>query len=629
MKGKIMNIRDINNIRRLSLIVLIASSLVAAERKVSGSSSHHPPTAPARAQQAPTEQNFREFSIVIDKPAAEYTVEVGGTINPENLEIIIENLGDSPVVNPRLTVNGLYDWFDTKSIVAEVTRDCQTDEEKALALWWWVLYKRFQLSPQDRSALHPVRGMNGYGYGNCGFTSSWLNGLWNAAGLKARVQELWGHTVSEVFYNDAWHMLDGNVKVFYLDQDNRTIANLATLERNRRLIERTIHSHDPWFRQPDAPSHNQELVRYYISSKDNYEEHSYDSEIAQDYTMAIRLKPGEKLIRWWRPALGKFEGRNRRAEAPEHYANGQLVWEPDLQRIDLRPYLSVPHYGNIATRAEDGRSPAIHVADLQDSLYTRPAVFSLPISSPYPIVGGRFSCTIVKEGETGLASIFFGRPGWDDGGLHTFRWGKGTKQVEIDLDPSLMKTGVVHSYSLGFALRGDAESKPPTQAGLEGFRSVTDLQVSPHSLPALSLGKNTIRFRRDAPGAGKVRITHRWKEIHDRHAPSSVKSPESPADGGETASLTPVLKWTPAVDADAADKVVDYQVMVSLDPDCRWPLSPTLYQNVGAEKTEWQAPAGFLNPATTYYWKVRARDSRGDIGEWSRVFRFRTASDAQ
>ena len=84
-----------------------------------------------------------------------------------------------------------------------------------------------------------------------------------------------------------------------------------------------------------------------------------------------------------------------------------------------------------------------------------------------------------------------------------------------------------------------------------------------------------------------------------------------------------------ATDPDPGDKVADYQVMVSLRPDCRWPLSPILWQNVGSEKTEWQLPSSFLNPGTTYYWKVRARDNRGDVGEWSRVFQFKTPGDAK
>lgn len=604
------------NIRYLALIALIACLLAAPVRSVNGLS--------AINDKQEEEGKAREFSIVIDKPEAEYTVETGGTMDPENLEITIENLSDGPVVNPRLTVNGLYDWYDAQSLAAEITRDCRTDEVKALAIWWWMLYRTFQRSPHDDSALHPVRAMNGYGYGICGHNSAWMKSLWSAAGLKARVQELWGHTVSEAYYNGGWHMLDSNVKVFYLDRDNRSIASLATIERDKWLIERTIHPQDPWFRSPDPPERIAQFVRYLTSYKDNFEEHGYDSEIAKDYSMAMTLKPGEKLVRWWNPALGKFEGRDRRAEVPEMYANGQLIWEPDLKRVDLKPYIHV--IDNVTTRGQDGRSPAIHIAELQDDLHTRPSRFTLPIHSPYPIVGGRFWCTLIKEGASDLdqAAIFFGEPGWESGNLYTFRWGKGSKKVEMDLDSNILRGGATHSYSIGFNMRGNAASDLSTQAGVDHFRLVTDLQVSPHSLPALALGKNIVRFRHQSPGNVKVRITHRWREVNGQRPPGKVEEAIVPVDAAE--SLTPTLKWRPAMDPDAGDKVIDYQVMVSLRPDCRWPLSPTLHQNVGSEKTEWKTPTTFLNPGTTYYWKVRARDNHGNIGPWSRVFHFRTTN---
>jgi hypothetical protein len=85
------------------------------------------------------------------------------------------------------------------------------------------------------------------------------------------------------------------------------------------------------------------------------------------------------------------------------------------------------------------------------------------------------------------------------------------------------------------------------------------------------------------------------------------------------------LSWEPATDPDQGDRVADYQVMVSLRPDCRWPLSPSLFRNVGSADCEWRVPPSFLNPATTYYWKVRARDSRGAIGPWGPVFSFTTS----
>lgn len=586
------------------------------------------------ATTAAGQEGAKEFSIVVDRPENEYTINVGGTMDPENLEITIENLGDTPVVNPRITVNGLYDWYDAKSLAAEITRGCSTDEEKALAIWWWIRYRTYQRSPHDDdSALHPVRALNGYGYGICGHVAAWMKCLWTAAGVPGRVQELAGHTVSEAYYNGAWHELDGNVKVFYLDRDNRTIASLATLEDDGWLIERAIHPREmePWFIGPDTPERNKEFLDFITTYKDNYEEHSYDAEIAKDYNMAMTLKPGEKLVRWWTPKLGKFEGREARAEMPQIYANGQLIWEPDLARVDLRPYLWLPEhpFPKVATRAQDGQSPAIHVADRQNSLYPNPSRFAIPIASPYPIVGGRFTCTLVKEGSSSLdtASISFGEPGWDAGDLYEYRWGIGPQKVGLDLDAKLLRSHSTYAYSVGFHISANAENKPATQTGLEAFRSETDLQVSPESLPALSLGSNTVRFRQQSDA--KVRITYRWREISGPRPPGKVLATANPPSGNEVALLAPLLQWAPAEVVEGSDKVVDYQVMVSLRPDCRWPLSTTLHQNVGSAKTEWKVPAGFLNPGTTYYWKVRARNGRGDIGEWGNVFSFKTAAGAR
>jgi hypothetical protein len=43
---------------------------------------------------------------------------------------------------------------------------------------------------------------------------------------------------------------------------------------------------------------------------------------------------------------------------------------------------------------------------------------------------------------------------------------------------------------------------------------------------------------------------------------------------------------------------------------------------VVSDKLEWTVPAKFLNPGTTYHWRVRARNSRGDIGDWGPAFAF-------
>ncbi|MGW8180499.1 MAG: hypothetical protein ACWGQW_17330, partial [bacterium] len=105
--------------------------------------------------------------------------------------------------------------------------------------------------------------------------------------------------------------------------------------------------------------------------------------------------------------------------------------------------------------------------------------FSIPIESPYPIVGGRTWLTLVKEGtsESDQLGVFFGKPGWRNGTLYNLQRSVKRQTVELDLDSSILREGVVYSYQLGFALRGNADSDPPTQAGLDHIRTITDLQV--------------------------------------------------------------------------------------------------------------------------------------------------------
>ncbi len=323
-------------------------------------------------------------------------------------------------------------------------------------------------------------------------------------------------------------------------------------------------------------------------------------------------------------ALGKFEGAARDPLAPERYANGQLVWEPDLAQIDISGYLHVRE--NVTTRRQSGSGPAIQCAYLQDRrLYSRPSRFSIPIECPYPMVGGRAWLRLVKGGESGeLAQVGFATSRWDAGSeLYTWQWGSGVQDIELVLDHRLQGESALHAWALAFAIKGNAEADPPTQSGLDGLRLAVDLQVSPHSLPALSLGKNIIRYRDSSPAGAKLAITHRWIERGDNHAPAAVGKSTSPA---SFSSLAPALSWEPAADPDAGDSIRDYQVLVSARPDCRWPLSPSLWRNVGGPVAAWRVPESFLNPGATYYWKVRARDAQGAVGPWSQVFSFTTAA---
>ena len=199
--------------------------------------------------------------------------------------------------------------------------------------------------------------------------------------------------------------------------------------------------------------------------------------------------------------------------------------------------------------------------------------------------------------------------------------------LDLNLDELLYPSGErgAHNYTVRFQFYADENNDPPTQTGIESLEMAADIQCAPNSLPALSLGKNLIRYRDETPGPHKVKITHVWRELEDNHPPLPPQKAAYPADGSTVNDPAPRFKWASSKDPDKKDSISDYHITISLDPQCRRAISTSLYTETGSAEPRWKLPQGWLNRDTTYYWRVKARDSRGIWGEWSPVFSFKTA----
>ena len=46
------------------------------------------------------------------------------------------------------------------------------------------------------------------------------------------------HTVPEIYYNNGWHLYDADHKVYYLAEDNKTVAILAEIIADPSLVAR-------------------------------------------------------------------------------------------------------------------------------------------------------------------------------------------------------------------------------------------------------------------------------------------------------------------------------------------------------------------------------------------------------
>jgi len=587
----------------------------------------------------------REQSEIITTGDQSFEINVGGTAQPENLEITLENVGDIPVVNPRVTVNGRFNWYDLTSLAAEITAGCKTEEEKAMAVFDFVEKQTYWWSyPKDKTSLNPVRFFNVYGYHICSQAACEFVALCRAAGLEARVYEIWHHTVAEAKWDGAWHHMDADIGVWYLKGDNRTVASIEELGAHPEWVARSYKPYR-WYLtpgdnrkmiyKPDAMPAGEDLAGIYATTDDNYVETGYDKWLYQPQDMQLSLRPGETLIRWWTPQLHKYYDQAKSHEPPR-YANGQLIFEPDFGRLS---YDGMLERRNVKFKSEDGRLPLVHVDSLQDGLHDRASELSIPMKSPYVMVGGYIDTRYYKGATSGLNQVslsarldplFGALTGlWD-----YYSWAYGMGDCRAVLDDKMLKDGPQATYAFDavYTLSADkrAAATPAVfplvyggQSGVDRVKIVADLEVNPGSLPALSHGRNVIRVVDQSAAGRKLKVTYRWREIDDQHAPAAPKSALAPAAGSAVKNLAPRFEWAPATDQDG-DRIVNYRFQLSLRPDCAWPLCATFDRDVRDGGTAFQAPKGWLNPGATYYWRVRAEDSSGRFGPWSEVFSFTT-----
>ncbi len=592
---------------------------------------------------------IKEHTEVITSGSHTFEIEVGGTVDPENLEIRIENLGDLSVINPRITANGKYNWYTLEDMVAEITSGCTTEKEKAMAIFSFVVNNTYWWTyPKDKTSLNPVRYFNIYGYHICSMAAGQVVSLCRAAGLDARVWELWGHTVAEAHWNGAWHHLDPSAGIWYLKDDNRTIASVADLQEHPEWVARTFVPSKQYFTpdgnrkmyyKPPSDPAGKKLVNIYASGENNYIETGYDKWLYTEQSMDLSLRPCEKLVRWWKPVLRKHYDQQNTFEPPR-YANGRLIFEPDFKR---HTYDGGIERRNIRFCAEDGNYPLVHVDRPQDQANNQFSTLAITMKSPYVMVGGYVDSRYYKGGTSSRDRVSLSadldptyRPDpferqstlWN-----YYSWAYGSGDCRAVLDEKMLKDGAHATY--GFKLYYDIsadranQTEPAVfplihggQSGLDYIGITADLQINPNSLPALKLGRNVIRYTDQTEKTHRVQVTYRWREDHNRQVPEAPRQAVSPRDGAKINSLAPGFEWTPAEKSNA-DTSACYRFQLSLRPDCAWPLASNFNRDV-SRSTVFQAPKGWLNHKTTYYWRVRTENASGVTGPWSKIFSFTT-----
>ncbi len=563
---------------------------------------------------AVAQEKLRVATVVVTQAPQTWTVCMGGTVDgtmtrgpigyaawqqgPQPMEYVrVENVGERPLRNPWVFVNGKRNWRTIEDVVAEVVRPDMSDREKALRLWWFQVNHRFHATTGDEENNDEIKVLNVYGYTLCGNDAEVLGHLFQAAGLRVRPGHPTGHCTTEVFWGGRWHLLDGDENIIVLLRDNHTLAGEEDIVRDHDLMKRT---HTYGILRPDSRQTDEFSASLYTYEGPRREGRGFRTK----HKMYFTLLPGEALIWRWE-SRGLFHGKGHLGKgwgkrALARVANGELVFAPDLQSPGARATARV-------NGCSFGGRPAVRAADGRGSV-------EWELDCPYPFVGGDFTARVAGRGAVSAALVFGG-----DERVFIKRQVNGEQTVNVDLSDLFPPDGPArYKAVLRLTMTGTA--------GWESLRLRLWLQMAPLSLPELELGRNVVRYV-DGSQRRRVRVTFAWRELSFTRPPRAPARAIFPADEATVTGTKIRFRWQPAEDPDG-DEIIDYQFQLSERRDMAWPLSPNFHKLISHTadrgKAQYTLPyEGLLAPDTTYYWRVRAKDSKGVWGPWSRAWSFR------
>lgn len=592
--------------------------------------------------------NLKTQAETIDSSRFPYSIDLGGKIDgpmtrdpigywaydqfwEPNVSVTLANIGDTPVMNPWLQRVGVPDTRTLQSIVDSIVKPGMSDKEKARRIWEFEINNRFHATTQDHEVDDEVKRVNAYGYSLCYNESKDISDLWRSAGLKVRKGYPNGHSLAEVYYDGAWHELDGDESTISLLRDDETIASEPQIVADHDLTKRT-HTYGvlaPDNRMTDELSAS--LLTY--TGKRSGEQPSFTK-----HTMDFTLRPGESITWAWNPA-GRFhamqfpsdpgstdpEQWNKRWRVAAHAMDGYTTYSPDLSKASALQYLQ--------TKGVTLRDPGQFGSGLY--LTGTTGTVDVPIKTAYPIVGGSLDVDLAKvdiftqnsdllphAGEIAVSISFDEGKTWQH--VRT-SWHSDPDRMYVNLNPLFPEKGPArYEYILRFTL----QSPSKTPVALKGFYLRSMLQMAPLAMPGLVLGENHFIFTDDSPGA-KVRITHVWNECDGNvsipAAPVAVTPGESKTYSGTRVKFV----WRPGSEVAPGD----YQFQLSEFPDMRWPLSPDFNKLIS--RTAYRGTStfelpyiGLLNLGQKYYWRVRARSQDEVWGPWSKTYSFTTVAPA-
>ncbi|MBN2313436.1 MAG: hypothetical protein JXM79_05865 [Sedimentisphaerales bacterium] len=407
----------------------------------------------------------------------------------------------------RLTCDHIADTTDLKRFRQFHQWKDKTGNELALAIWKYLsdyetgLYHFNEIlegpDPFDEYATvrDPLKILNTYNMAYCGIFGPVTDGIFQGVGFtRGRSFGLvaWNHCATEVWYDNAWHYFDVDVRGALVRPDG-IVAGLAEAQSNRDLWTNPPSNITPFFpKDPDK-------AKIFDIYKDS-DVYFYYRWFEAGHTMDFYLRRGESFTRFWTPQGGCWNHQPRYAKTK--WIRNLIEQKPRGPKPNHREFTPWNHgnglfdYQPILTKnSTDFADGYYDVKNLRpgknglEIIRSGQAEVTFEVFTPYIIVPKINDLDDPNDDcEASVVTVNGPKPVevWIslDHGLSWLAAGK--TQSSLDLTPFVKKT---YGYLLKLKTSG--------AAGLTAINFLnikTWVQVAPTSLPALKKGKTRFHY---------------------------------------------------------------------------------------------------------------------------------------
>lgn len=457
------------------------------------------------------------------------------------------------VFSPKVLQKGQIDASNLDSLARGICEQAKavTEREKAEAIWrffltdgrfvkpgFWYHIAGWAYEEPTGEVLDPVRLLNSYGFGLCYHIAPLLEAVYKAAGFSdARVWFLTGHTVTEVYYDGAYHYFDSDMlgynPVGKGDPRKLPVASVFQLERNPDIILGKLLSptradsaqvDSPWYPADVREAAMDGMAELFTTTEDNWV--FPFARYAQGHSMSFVLRPGERWIRYLQPENPKlyylpyrFDGKTwhefpqeiaqygiRTEDGPKsqrdqrHWSTGRQEYHPKLsEKASYYPQWENGFNENLRlTGGTDDQGRFLTRTNPEDAAS---AVFEMP--SPYVLIDANFRLQVhlasVRHSLKAETSTDRGLS-WQPSGQLT-----GPFDGPWKTEPQVMARSehgrlTVVSGTYGYLLRVTFQGPGPAEAvRLRSLGLESRFQLNPRTLPKLRPGHNSMLYTAGPP----------------------------------------------------------------------------------------------------------------------------------